>query len=69
MSKEIIVNETKITCQHCSGTGEVERDSSISCPKIYKRTACKRCGGKGYYIDKTYYHVSGNICFGGDTLK
>jgi DnaJ-class molecular chaperone len=69
MDKKIFINETKRTCQHCGGTGEVERDNSVSCPKIYKKTQCVRCKGKGYYIDKHYIVSDGKIAFDCDTLK
>jgi DnaJ-class molecular chaperone len=69
MDKNIYVNEIKKMCQHCGGTGEVERDTDVSCPKIYKKTKCERCEGKGYYIDKHYIFSNGKIAFDGDTLK
>jgi DnaJ-class molecular chaperone len=69
MDKKIFINETKRTCQHCGGTGEVERDDSVSCPKIYKKTQCERCKGLGYYLDKHYIISCNGIAFDCDTLK
>jgi len=70
MSKKVQVRIIERTCQHCGGTGEVERDTQgMSCPRVYKKKICARCLGKGYYIDKQYYYTDGNICFDSDGLK
>jgi DnaJ-class molecular chaperone len=68
-NKEVIITETKRTCQFCSGTGETERDTEVSCPKIYKKVQCKRCKGLGYYLDKHYIISCNGIAFDCDTLK
>ena len=69
MDKKVYADKIKRKCQYCDGTGEVERTEKVSCPKIYKKTKCKRCDGKGYYIDKHYIFSDGKIAIDGDTLK
>lgn len=56
---KVIVKKIESPCYNCSSTRRIFR----------KKNKCKVCKGTGKYINKYYYHIIGNVCYGGDTLK